>query len=56
MQAFLSSGKLRSATFAFSGSDLEKLTVLRQNLLQLPHVKVLSKVSRVRCEILRKYR
>jgi len=54
MQAFISGGKLRSATFAFSGSDLEKLKLLRQNLMQHPDVKSWSKVTRVRCEIFRK--
>jgi len=54
IHAFISGGKLRSATVSFSGKNLEQLKLWRQKLLQHPDVKIWSKVTRVRCEIVRK--
>jgi len=54
-QMFMSRGKLRSATFAFSGLNLEHLKLGRQKLLHHQDVKLWSKVTRVRCEIFLKW-
>jgi len=53
MLAFLSTGKLRSATFQIASEDpdYERVKFWRPMLLQHPKVKKWSKVTRVRCEL-----